>query len=455
MTERLLVRGGTVVTPRGRYRGDVLVEDGRITALGEPGAFGSADVVLDADGLFVLPGLVDAHVHVRDPGFTHKEDFGSATRAAAAGGVTTILVMPYDQPLASTAQSLTDNARGALGRAFVDFGLQGAVGPANMAAIPELVAAGAVSLEVQLAEAAPLVGLPSAADLREILTLARASGAVVGVYCEDESLRLSATRRLQAAGRRDPLAHIESKIPFGEELAALLACTLARDTGAELHLRQISTAAALDVARRARLDGARVSVEVTPHHLSLTAEDEVRGGPAMKVSPPLREPADAAALRAGVADGTVDIVATDHAPHAPEEKAAGEHDIWAAPGGFPGLETLLSALVALFGADAPEVIARVCADAPARRFGLGDRKGRIAPGFDADLVLLDLDATWEVIPKALHTRAASSPFAGRRLPGVVRSTLVAGCVVAQDRAIVGEPRGRWLRPVGRAEGGAA
>lgn len=446
MPPRLLVRGGTLVTPSGRLRGDLLVVDGRIAALGGSAQLGSADAVLDADGLFVLPGLVDAHVHVRDPGLTHKEDFGSATRAAAAGGVTTILVMPYDRPLADSADAVETNAQGAIGRAFVDFGMQAAVGPRNVAAIPDLASAGAVSLEVQLAEAPEAVGIPTAADLRTIFQGARRTGRVVGVYCEDDSLRAAATRKLQGAGRVDPSAHVESRDPLGEEIAASLACAVAHDTGADVHLRQISTAAALGVAKQARAAGARVTVEATPHHLCLTAEDEVSGGPGLKVSPPLRSAGDAAALRAGVADGSVDIVATDHAPHAPSEKAAGERDIWAAPGGFPGLETLLSVVVDLFGDESPETIARVCADAPARRFGLGGRKGRIAPGYDADLVLLDLGATWQVDSEKLHTRATASPFAGRALPGVVRYTLLRGCVLARDREIVDRPRGQWLRP---------
>ncbi len=442
----LLVRGGTIVGSGGRFAGDVLIVGDRIAAVAAPEVLdGAAASVLDASGLLVLPGLIDAHVHLRDPGLVHKEDFESGTRAAAAGGVTTVLVMPYDNPIAATAAALVGNARYGEGRAYVDYGLQGAAGPANVEAIPELAAAGAVSLEVMLAEAPVAVGAPSPWELRAILERARASDVVVGVYCEDPSIAAGAKQALLGAGRRDPAAHVESKPPIGERLGVQLVCTLAAEVSAAVHLRQISTAGALRVARQARASGADVTVEVTPHHLSLTAEVEAHGGPDLKVSPPLRDAADVDALRQGVASGQVDVVATDHAPHAASEKAAGRADIWAAPGGFPGLETLLSVLLQVFGDVAPELIARVCAESPAHRFGLAHRKGRIAPGLDADLVLLDPTATWRVDPARLHTRAGFSPYAGAALPGVVRSTLLRGEIVAREREIVAEPRGQWLR----------
>ncbi|MGI9146066.1 MAG: amidohydrolase family protein, partial [Chloroflexota bacterium] len=261
-TPSLVIRGGTVISAAARYAADVLVVGDRIAAVAEPGVL-SADSMLDADGLLVLPGVVDAHVHLRDPGFTHKEDAASATRAAAAGGVTTLLVMPFDDPPADSAAAMIGNAETLKGRLQVDVGLQGAASPMHPDRIQAIATAGATSLEVLLADAPAAIGRPNTWQLREILRAARSAGLVVGVYCEDASLSAGATDRLRHDGRTDPLAHVESKSSLGEQLAISMVGALALDTGASVHLRQVSSAAGLGAARAARAAGARLPVEVT------------------------------------------------------------------------------------------------------------------------------------------------------------------------------------------------
>lgn len=444
MTARrtLIVSGGTVVTSSACLAADVLVEDGCIVAVSGHGRL-TGDVVVDATDLLVLPGLVDAHVHVRDPGLTHKEDFASGTAAAVAGGVTTVMVMPYDDPLTDSGVHLKEKAAVAEGRVFADFALQAAVGSGNLDAVAELIAAGAVSLEVGLADMPERLAVASSAALRELLRRAADAGTVVGVYCEDDSLVQGRIAELRANGRRDPAAFVEAKHEVGEVAAATLVAALAAETGARVHVRQVSTAGALRAVDWRRERGADLTVEVTPHHLTLTESDQITGGPDLKVSPPLRSRDDVEALRSALASGRIDMVATDHAPHAPEEKKAGADDIWAAPGGFPGLETFLGVMLQVTGGDAT-TIARTCAEAPARRFGLGDRKGRIAPGFDGDLVLVDPAAAWSPEPGVLRTKARSTPFAGHRLPGRAVCTIVRGHVVVRDGVLVDEPIGRWL-----------
>jgi dihydroorotase len=440
-TARLqVVTGGVVVTPTGRRRADVVIEDERVTAVVASGTV-AAERTIDAQGLLVLPGLVDAHVHVRDPGFPEKEDFASAGRAALAGGVTTVVVMPHDDPIATTPSEVREKAARGEQVCAVDFALLGAVGARNATSIEPLAEAGVVGVEAWLDASPPAAGPVDAWTLRTILAGARDAGLVTGVYCETASIAAGATMAL--GDRDDRAAHADSRPAIGEEVAALTACALARELGAPLHLRQLSTGAAVEAGRRARVDGVDVTLETMPHYLTLTELDALASPSRLKVLPPLRTAGDRDALRAALADGTIDIVASDHAPHAWREKAQG---IRGAPAGLPGLETMLSVLLERF---TPELVARACAQAPAERFGLGGVKGVIAPGHDADLVLIDPAATWSVDPERLQTRAADSPFAGDTLPGPPTLVMRRGVVVAR----AGEPStsagtGRWLRPGG-------
>jgi dihydroorotase len=269
----------------------------------------------------------------------------------------------------------------------------------------------------------------------------------VGIYCDDGSAAAAARDRLIAAGRSDLSAFVESRAAEAETAVAL-ACSIATRTACAVHLRQLSTSGSIAIARSARRQGADVSVEVTPHHLALSdPQARARG---LKVLPPLRSAVDRAALRRAVVEGAVDIVASDHAPHAPAEKQ--RSNVWDVPAGLPGVQTMLSALLGVFGRAAAPLVARVCAQAPASRFGLS-RKGAIEPGRDADLVLVDVDASWRVDPAALYSHGAGSPFEGDRLPGVVRTTILRGQVIYHDGDFPSQPLGRWLRPSHQAASG--
>lgn len=441
-----LVRGGTIVGGCGRWRGDLLIQEGKIAAVAAPGKLADAELLIDAEGLLVLPGLVDSHVHLRDPGMTHKEDFRSGTAAAAAGGITTVLVMPLDDPVVDSADVLLTNAANASGRSFVDYGFEAAAGPLNSHRIPELGEAGAFSVEVMLGDAPASVGTPDLWEFRTILTQAKSAGLVTGVYCEVGSITAGARHELINAGRRDLAAFVASHPPVAEILGAALTCSLAAEVGGPVHLRQLSTREAVEIAAVAKKNQADVTMEVCPHHMSLATDDLREPAADFKVSPPLRTRADVEAMKQAVASEIVDIVASDHAPHAPAEKAAGRKDIWLAPAGLAGLETALSVILESFPEIGPEILVRAFAEAPARRFGLAHRKGRIEVGLDADLVLLDPDTSWLVDVNRLHTRAASSPFAARHLPGKIRYTLLRGRVISDEGQVTSEPDGQWLRP---------
>jgi dihydroorotase len=419
----LLVEGGSVVEPGGLRRRTLAVQDGRIAALLEPGA-GEAKAKIDASGCIVLPGLVDAHVHFREPGLTHKEDFESGSRAAALGGVTTVMVMPTDKPMTQSAQQFVDKKALAQGRCRVDFALQALVGP-DLSHVPSLAREGAVSFEIFLG----LIDqkIEDSARLVAALAAVRDAGGIAAVTPYDEGLAAAAPA-----------------LPPEVEAAGMARAICAqRIAGGRMHLRQVSSA--LGLAALA-LAGPGVTSEVTPHNLLLTSETLTRLGAVAKVVPPLRSEDDTLAMRQALAAGRISIVATDHAPHTPQEKDAG---LAKAPGGFPGVQTMLPLLLKLVsdGTLSYADLVRVACEQPARIFGLYPRKGHVQPGADADLVLVDPSRPMQIRNADQASKAGRTPFDGWTVPATPRITLLRGEPVCLDGKIVGEPRGRFVSPL--------
>jgi len=416
----LLVEGGSVVEPGGLRRRTLAVHDGRIAALLEPGA-GEARNRIDASGCIVLPGLVDAHVHFREPGLTHKEDFESGSRAAALGGVTTVMVMPTDKPMTQSATQFAEKKALAQGRCRVDFALQALLGP-DLSHVQALAAQGAVSFEIFLG----LIDqkIEDSARLVAALAAVRDAGGIAAVTPYDEGLAAAAPA-----------------LPPEVEAAGMARALCAqRIVGGRLHLRQVSSA--LGLAALA-LAGPGVTSEVTPHNLLLTGEALTRLGAVAKVVPPLRSESDALAMRQALAAGRISIVATDHAPHTPQEKDAG---LAKAPGGFPGVQTMLPLLLKLVsdGTLSYADLVRVACEQPARIFGLYPRKGHVQPGADADLVLVDPSRPMQIRNADQASKAGRTPFDGWTVPATPRITLLRGEPVCLDGKIVGEPRGRFV-----------
>ena len=400
----------------------VAVKDGKIAALLEPGEAAAARATVDAKGCLVFPGLVDAHVHFREPGLTHKEDFESGSRAAALGGVTTVMVMPTDSPMTQTPAQFLDKRRLAESRCHVDFALQALLGP-DPAHVRPLAELGAVSFEIFMGLLPEAFCIRDEARLVAALDAVREANAVAGVTPLDERLSPSFTPEAEAEG----------------VALALRAHALA---GGKMHLRQISCAASVGELPRA---ASGVSSEVTPHNLLLTRDAFSRLGALAKVVPPLRSEADAIAMREALASGRVSIVATDHAPHAPAEKDA---PLDRAPGGFPGVQTLLPLLLKLVadGALTYEGLVRAACAEPARIFGLFPRKGALRTGSDADLVVVDPARSMHIRNADQASKAARTPFDGWQVPATPVITILRGQIIMRDGAIAGSPRGLHLKP---------
>jgi dihydroorotase len=428
MGDRILVRGARVIDPTSGLDGvaDVAIGDGRIASVGEDPAAGPGVTVLDASGLVLAPGLVDLHAHLREPGREDKETVETGARAAAVGGFTAVAAMANTDPVADSAAVVEEvralAARAGLCDVFPVGAITKGLAGEDMAAIGEMATAG-VHLFSDDGRT-----VPSARVLRNALTYGKAFDVVIAEHCEEPSLVDGAQMH---EGFRSYTLGLVGAPSEAEEIVVFRDLALTRLTGARLHLQHLSAGGSVDLVRRAKAAGLRVTAEVTPHHLAFT-DDELAGYDTnFKVRPPLRTPEDRDALRAGLADGTIDAVATDHAPHAVEEKEA-EFD--QSPPGTIGLETALAAVLTHLVEPGVISLARAVealSTSPARILGASAHGGPIAPGRPANLVLFDPAAEWTVEPP-FASKSRNSMFLGRTLRGRVVHTILHGELVVAD-----------------------
>lgn len=438
---------------------DLLVENGKIVVIATSGDTAEADTVVDLSGALVLPGVIDTHVHFDDPGFTHRENFATGTKAAAAGGVTTVVDMPCTTLPPVTSWSALDNKLHVVApKAHVDFMLWGGVSDNAMGDpnwrdhLADIVNAGVASIKVYMLSGMDTFRDLSHAQLAEVLTATAALGIPVGVHAEARSLVHELTERLTSQGKNAPLDYAAARPAEVERSAVATMRDLCRATGARVHIVHLAAGSALDIVRDAKRDGLPMTAETCPHFLAFTAEDLARQGALLKTAPVVKSAADRDHLWDGVASGEIEWVATDHAAGEwPDEKHTGS--IWSDYGGVPGVELMLPYLYSegvRTGRVTLERLVEITAGAPARFLGIAGRKGRLAVGYDADFVVLDTDETWTVHAAALHNLNRYTPLEGHTLTGRVRAAYVRGNPVYQ-RADDGAERfaepgtGQWVR----------
>ncbi len=449
------VVGGTVVSGSGSGRLDLGIADGRIVGLYEPGQAPDARESIQADGLLVLPGIVDAHFHCRAPGHPEREDFDSGTQAAAAGGATTVFEMPIADPGVHTGAILRE--RRALGEraAHVDFALWGGGGAETDQDILDMAAEGAIGYKIFLHSAPAgrerefegLTAVDNASLFRALRRIKR-TGLPTAIHCEDDKLISAFTEELRARGETGPAAHEQSRQGFVEAVAVSNVLLLAEAIGARVHFPHISTSAAVEMIGAAKRRGQPVSLETCPHYLLFERSIVDQLGPFAKINPPIRPMSDQQALWAGIREGVVDIVASDHAPYTVEEKEQGWQDIFKAPSGSPSVETMGPALFdrALAGDLTLSRAVQLLSERPAALFSIADRKGFLRPGADADFLLFDPSASWTVQAEKLFTRSRGSArlFEGRTLRGRLLATYVRGAPVYRDGQIANAAGSGWF-----------
>jgi dihydroorotase len=442
----LKIVGGTLFVDGASVRAGLGIKDGRVVQIAADRYLPDAAETIDATGRHVLPGAIDAHVHTRDPGYPREESFETATQSAAAGGVTTIIDMPgTDVPMLSNVAALEHKVQTIAGRGYVDYGLRGGIFNDNLDDIVPLAEAGVVAYKVRTVQKAAGVEIIPDGTLYEAFKRVAQTGRPMGIHAESGHLVNHLIDQLKAAGRHDALAHYESRPELVEVDTVARAILLARETGARLYIHHIGTAEVAGQIRAARAAGQDVTGETCPHYLLFTTEDYERLGIVAKVSPSIKRPVDRDGLWEAVIDGTIDTLASDHAPHPPEQKRVAS--VWEAASGFPGVETIVPLMLDQVAAGRLPLARFVDAMAvrPAQIFGFHPRKGTLRVGSDADVMVVDLAGSWTIDESRLRTMSRISPYNGMTGRGCVSVTLLRGGVIYRDAQIVGPPRGEWLR----------
>jgi allantoinase len=441
--KRTLVAGGTVATDYGVFPADLLIEGELVASIADPGSSDSADEVIDATGLIVMPGAIDPHAHFEDPGHTEREDFTTGTMAAAAGGITTVIEHPLTYPPVTTAALYREKREMAKEKVVVDFGLWGALTAPSLPEIREQWREGAMGFKAFMPFSEPAYPHVTDAEFLAGMHEVAAVEGLVLVHAENDSLLQAGLARMQDEGRRDPMAHHESRPPFIEEEAVHRALFLAAHAGVRIQIVHVSSPVSAKLVRQAKDEGRPASMEICPHHLLLDLDDLVRLGPYGRCAPALRDRPLVEELWRFVLDGTADSLVSDHCAYTLEEKEPGWEDIFAAPLGCQVMqETVPLVLDEAFHRRGMRLDAfvRFASTNAARIVGLYPRKGSLLPGADADVVLVDLDAEWTVDAKAQQfSKNPWSPFEGRKAHSKIVRTLVRGDSVYAEGEILAEP----------------
>jgi allantoinase len=441
-----VVRSDRVVLPDGMRPAAIRVDEGRITSISAGSDSTAADRVLDAGSAIVMPGLVDTHVHINEPGRTDWEGFATATRAAAAGGVTTVVDMPLNSiPATTNVAALAAKRRAAEGRCHVDVGFWGGMVPGNAPDLEPLADAGVLGFKCFLSPSGvDEFAAVSEYDLRYAMPILARTGLPLLVHAEWPGLLLDPDPR------RDPRRYqtwLETRPPEAEHRAIDLMLRLSAHTRTRVHIVHLASADGLAAIAEAVAAGVPVTVETCPHYLAFCAEEIADGATAWKCAPPIRQGDHRERLWSALRDGRIDLVATDHSPAPPAVKHLDDGDFIAAWGGIASLQ--LSLPVMWTGARRRNIpferLAEWMCAAPARLAGLAGRKGAIATGHDADLVIVDPDRELTVDASRLYHRHAVTPYDGARLHGVVQTTMLRGEIVYDAGSTVGPPAGRLIQ----------
>ncbi len=451
MAKRTVIHGGVLGLESGPILADLVIEGDRIAAIALDSSDLEADERIDATGMYVVPAGVDAHTHFREPNVVQTEGFYTGSLGAIAGGIGTVVEMPQATPVSSEGKHIREKIKVASSESIVDFALWGAAINQELEKIDEMIDEGIVAVKSFMAGSSP--GFPAATDATLLAVFDRLAmtGIPYGLHAENDQLLQAGIARMKAAGRKDPLAHAESRPPIVELEAINRAIFFAEQTGGVAYICHTTIGAGFDLIQQAQNRGALIYGETCPQYLLMDEDDLVQRGPFARCAPAIRSREEVEDLWSFVAEGVVDVISSDHCGYTIESKEAGLDDIWEAPLGLAGVQTMYPSIFDEMlnrrGLDITDFV-RLTAANPARIFSLYPRKGSLELGSDADIAIYDPDDTWVVRGEEMLHRNKWSPMEGREIQGRVVRTIIRGETVFEfngEPIITGERgSGRFL-----------
>jgi allantoinase len=433
----LLIKNGKVVTPEATYDAAVAISGGKFVGIISGNELPEADEVYDAGGKYVLPGLIDCHVHFRDPGVTYKEDFQTGSLAAAYGGITTVADMPNVNPATATVEAFNMKLEAAEQKSYVDFGIFAVIVQDNINDLIPLRDAGVVGYKIFLGETVGKIPAPDDGMMYDAMKIVAGTGLRLGFHAENNAIISHRTRALKAAGIMDPKAHAEARPNVAEADAIAKLIRFSEYTGAKVHIYHMSSKEGVELVAAAKANGIDITAETGPHYLLTDVSLMDKVGSMLKMNPPVRTKEDSAKLWEGLLNGTVEAIATDHSPHTAEEKG---RNIWDAIPGFCGVETNVPLMLTAIneGRMTLNQYVKVASEGPAKIWNMYPQKGSLNIGSDADLTIVDMKKEGEIKAEKLHSKSKVTPFDGFKVKGMPVCTIVRGQFVMKDGEIVGK-----------------
>lgn len=455
MTADLVVKNGWIVTPERTVRGGVAITGGKFVAIGPDESLPDGREIIDVGGKHILPGLIDAHVHFRDPGLTHKEDFATGSTAAVCGGITTIVDMPNVIPPTDNAEQVRIKRDIAQGKSLCDFAILGVIHQTNADDILPMAEAGAIGYKMFYGETVGNLPYPDDGQCLEVFPRIKQSHLPLAVHCENRQMQHYWTTRIKAEGKTAPIHWEETRPAICEDAAVAHLIFLTETFGTRLHVVHVSSRQGAVRIGDAKRRGVAVTAETAPHYLLRDPRDMAVVGPLMKINPPVRGRAHWEALWSALRDGTIDMIATDHAPHTLEEKGCGldgvmtKPAIWDCMSGFCGVETSVALMLTQVNAGRLTLnqYVRAAAENPARVWQMYPKKGAIALGSDGDLTIVDMEREGTIDPLKLHSKNPATPWGGWKVKGMPVCTIVRGRVQMRDGEPVGGVIGQMQTPL--------
>lgn len=455
MKADLVVKNGWIVTPERTFKGGVAIVDGKFAAIGTDDTLPDGKQVIDVGGKHILPGLIDAHVHFRDPGMTHKEDFTTGSTAAVCGGITTIVDMPNVIPPTENAEQVGVKKKIAESKSLCDFAVLGVIHQTNVADILPMAAAGAIGYKIFFGETIGNLPFPDDGMCVEVFSNITESKIPLCVHAESRQIQHYWTTKMKAEGKGDPIYWEQTRPWLCEAEAVNHLIFFAENFGTKLHIVHCSTKQAAKMVKDAKARGLRVTAETGPHYLFREPGDMAKVGPLLKMNPPVRSKDHGEVLWDGLRNGYIDMIATDHSPHTLEEKGCDINGkmlkpaIWDCISGFCGVETSVPLMLTAVneGRMTLNQYVKVASENPARVWQMYPKKGAIALGSDGDLTIVDMDKEATIDPLKLHSKNVPTPWGGWKVKGVPIYTIVRGNVQMRDGEPVGKVIGQMQTPI--------